>query len=265
MRLFFTIFPALALLLTGCTARIPEPVAYPYTQQKKSQAAGHWEVLARDVAGRINEQLVLTGNSDKSLFVEYTCGSDAVPCKPHETSPFNEAFRDLLITSLYNLRIPTRVEPDEETLAIDFKVQIVRHIARRPRTLQPGIITALSAGVAVLRNAPTSLLILASGGTLDMANTSMTHHGHYEVIITTSIAERGEYFFRSSDIYYINDPDFWHYMETFPDSGQIRFSSQTLQKQVEEKGKRPIPSVIPIPPPPAEKRSSTPESRKEKI
>ncbi len=260
---FFVVNYAL-LSLCGCAARIPEPVTYPYSQQRKSQAANHWNVLAKDVANRINEQLVLSGNADKSLYVEYNCGSDAVPCRENETSPFNEAFRDLLITNLYDLQIPTMVEADEEALNIDFKVQTIRHASRRIQTIQPGVITAISAGIAVLRDAPASLLLLASGTALDAVNTSFVQNGHYEIIITTSIANKGEYFFRSSDIYYINDPDFWHYMETFPDGGPISFSSTTLQQKNAAKKRRLIPRVVPIPPAP-ETETENPNTQQQEI
>ncbi len=253
------------MLLCSCNARIPEPITYPYSQQQKSQAAWHWNVLAKDVANRINEQLVLTGNFDKSLYVEYNCGSDAVPCKPNETSPFNEAFRDLLITNLYDLRVPTKVQPDEAAFTIEFKVQTVRHISRRVRTIHPGVLSVLSAGIAVLRNAPANLILMASGGALDAINTSYNPHGHYEIIITTSIADKGEYFFRSSDIYYINDPDFWHYMETFPDGGSLNFSSRTLQQKTEIKPQRIIPRVSPIPQSPTAKEFESVQPQKEEI
>ncbi len=188
MRLFyFFIYPSLCcvlLSLYGCNARIPEPIPYPYSQQQKSQAAWHWNVLAKDVANKINNQLVLSGNFDKALYVEYNCGSDMVPCKPNETSPFNEAFRDLLITNLYDLQIPTKVRPDETALNINFKVQIVRHSSRRIQTIEPGVISTISAGIAVLRNAPASLVLMASGGALDAINTSFVQNGHYEIIIT---------------------------------------------------------------------------------
>lgn len=265
MPIFYVLLLCSTLIPAGCTSRLPEPVAHPYTQQKKSQAAEHWGILAKDVADRINQQLVLTGNADKSLFVEYDCGSDAVPCKPNETSPFNEAFRDLLITSLYELRIPTKVSPSKEALNIEFKVQSVRHLAHRSRSMQPGVITALSAGVAVLRNAPTSLLIFGTGGALDVANSSFVKSGSYEVIITTSITDREEYFFRSSDIYYINDPDFWHYMENFPETKELSFSSKTLQKEMYNKKHGPIPTVKPIPPAPDQNLAQETEARKEKI
>ncbi|WP_153305535.1 hypothetical protein [Desulfosediminicola ganghwensis] len=31
-------------LITGCTARIPEATAYPYSQQMKIQAVHHWQI-----------------------------------------------------------------------------------------------------------------------------------------------------------------------------------------------------------------------------
>lgn len=251
MRIFIPLALMLATAtLSGCfQARIPEPATYPYTQQRKIQAAEHWEVLARDTASKINKQLVLNGYAQSPVFVEYNCGDDATPCKQNETSPFNEAFRDLLITSLWDYHIPVRVKPSEAALEIQFKVQIVRHDTHRIQTIQPGVITALSATVAVLRNAPESLVIMAAGAGADVANTTFTQHEHDEIIITTSMTEHGEYFFRSSDIYYINDPDFWHYLEVYPNGSHLNFSSRTLRQKIIDEDKPLIPNVVPVPPP----------------
>jgi hypothetical protein len=41
-------------------------------------------------------------------------------------------------------------------------------------------------------------------------------NGHYEVIITTSIINDNLYLMRKSDIYYINDTDFWQYQPSVP-------------------------------------------------
>ena len=51
-------------LITGCTARIPEPTAYPYSQQMKIQAVHHWQILAKDVADRVNNVLILNSHRD---------------------------------------------------------------------------------------------------------------------------------------------------------------------------------------------------------
>lgn len=218
--------PLLLILLvfSGCASTIPEPISYPYSQQHKMQASHHWEVLAADLANRINNQLVLTDNIYKAVFVKQTCGSEAAPCSQGETGSFNEAFRDLLITYLVDFGIPTRNEKSAESMDIDYKVQVVRHNAERRRSLQPGLLSSLSAAVVVLRDAPSELVTMAAGVAADVANTSLVVNGHYEVIITTSIVKKGKYLFRSSDIYYINDKDFWHYLDQMPTTRTIRLT-----------------------------------------
>ena len=219
----------LLCLTGGCAGTIPEPITYEYSQQQKMQASHHWEVLAADLANRINNQLIITDNIDKAVFVKETCGNEAVPCGPGETGSFNEAFRDLLITHLVDFGIPTRNEKAAEAMEIDYKVQVVRHNADRRRTLQPGLLTTLSAAIVVLRDAPTNLVIMATGIAADVANSSLVANGHYEVIITTSIVKKRQYLFRSSDIYYINDRDFWHYRNQMPKTRTIKLSGGEQQ------------------------------------
>jgi hypothetical protein len=182
-------------------------------------------LLAADLANRINNQLITTDNLDKAVFVKETCGDETISCQPDETSSFNEAFRDLLITNLFGYGVPTKSRADEKAIEVRYKVQIVRHNTNRARSLQPGILTGLSTAVAVLRNAPMELIILASGVAADVANTSLVSSGHYEVIITTSMITHDRYLFRASDIYYINDKDFYHYQENMPQTKTIRLSS----------------------------------------
>lgn len=213
-------------ILTSCSSRLPEPISYPYSQQQKMQASGHWEVLAQDLANRINNELILNDNIETAVYVKPTCGDETTPCKANETSTFNEAFRDLLITSLYDFGIPTRSKPTPESIEVLYKVQVVRHNTNRMRSLQPGILTALSAAVVVLRNAPSELVILATGLAADIANTNYTANEHYEVIITTSMVENGEYLFRASDIYYINDKDFYQYQQTHSKTTSITLKSK---------------------------------------
>jgi hypothetical protein len=215
------------LLIGGCSSRIPEPIAYPYTQQQKMQASHHWQVLAEDLAKRLNKELILSDNISKAVYVKETCGNESKPCDPSESSSFNEAFRDLLITNLVGFGIPTQQQKDEECLDILYKVQVVRHNSDRIRTLQPGILTSLSAAIVVLRNAPSELITLALGAAADVANSNMTVNGHYEIIITTSMLSSGKYIFRASDIYYINDKDFWHYQGNPVQAKTIQLTSST--------------------------------------
>jgi hypothetical protein len=240
----FILLP-LIFTLSCCTARIPEPIGYDYSQQHKMQASHHWEVLAGDLADRINNQLILSDNIQRPVFVKTTCGDESTPCDELQTSSFNEAFRDLLITGLVRYGVPTDSAPRTEAIQVQYKVQIVRHNGERVRTVQPGILTALSAAIVVLRDAPSNLLILATGALTDAANTNLVINGKYEVIITTSMVDGGRYLFRSSDIYYINDKDFLHYRENMPSASTVRLSSKAMRE--EPAWHRQSPPPLPVP------------------
>ena len=222
-----------ALLLNSCAGGIPEPIDYPHSKQQKMQASHHWEVLAKDLANRINNELIISDKIDATVFVKQTCGDESKPCEPHQTSSFNEAFRDLLITNLVDYGIPTRKHMTKDSIEVLYKVQIVQHNAARIRTPQPGIFTALSAAIVVLRNAPTEVLILATGALADVANANLTQNGHYEIIITTSMISDNKYLFRASDIYYINDKDFYHYRDTEEQTKTIQLSTSGQKHQTE--------------------------------
>lgn len=211
----------LICVITGCNARIPTPVGYEFNEQQKMQAAHHWNVLADDVADRINRELILNDLLDSAVFIKQTCGDEDVPCVPNETSPFNEAFRDLLITDLVNTGVPVQQKPDPDAITVHYKVQLVYHDANRMRTIRPGMITALATGVMVLRNAPSEVITIATAGLIDLANQNFVLTGHYEVIITTSMVKQDQYLFRTSDIYYINDRDSFHYQVTRPQTADI--------------------------------------------
>jgi hypothetical protein len=209
MRLLILSLISLSLVC-GCS-RIPEPAGFEYSSQSKMQAAHHWDVLAQDVADQVNKQLIKDGLLNTAVYVKGTCGKDDAPCKPNETSEFDEAFHDLLVTRLVHYGVPTNTQPGRGGITVNYKVQTVYHRADRARTFAPGVITALAAGVEVLRNAPSPALVIATAGAIDIANASYVEAGHYEIIITTSIVNANRYLFRSSSIYYINDEDYWQY------------------------------------------------------
>lgn len=217
---YLLLIAVFALLTTGCS-RLPEPVGYDYSVQQKMQAAYHWEVLATDVANRINKELIRNDFINTPVYVKETCGDENEPCKPRKTTPFNETFRDLLITQLVNLGIPTAATADTAALTIHYKAQLVYHTKDRLRTVRPGNITTLTAAITVLRHAPSELLAIGIAAALDLANASYVQSSHYEVVITTSMIEKEQYIFRHSDIYYINDQDFWHYLQDTEDATAI--------------------------------------------
>lgn len=209
---FTSLFIILVLAAAGCT-RIPQPASYAYSEQQKMQAVHHWDVLAWDVANQINNQLVHTDHIDTALFVKPTCSTDTFPCPPGKTTTFNESFHDLLKTRLYQFGIPTRHDPDTKAITVNYKVQVVYHRARRT-AIQPGTFTALTSAIIVLRAMSDKLQALGAAAAVDIYNSTSPMAGHYEVIITTSMVRNNKYLFRSSDVYYINDKDFWHYQNS---------------------------------------------------
>lgn len=219
------LFICAIVLLNSCTGGIPDPIDFPNSQQQKMQASHHWEILAKDLANRINNELIISDNIESTVFVKQTCGNESKPCEPHQTSSFNEAFRDLLITNLVDFGIPTRNQLQEDSIEIQYKVQIVHHKANRIRTFEPGVLTAISAAIVVLRNAPAEFLILTAGVMADLANANLTQNGHYEIIITTSMVSQNKYLFRASDIYYINDKDFYHYRDVTGQTKTIQLAT----------------------------------------
>ena len=113
----------LLLFFTSCS-RIPQPATYAFSEQQKMQAAHHWDVLASDVANQINNQLIINDYIDRAVYVKTTCGTDATPCKQQETTQFNEAFRDLLITRLVSFGVPTSIEKKATDIEVTTKCRL---------------------------------------------------------------------------------------------------------------------------------------------
>lgn len=65
----------------------------------------------------------------------------------------------------------------------------------------------------VLRNAPAEIIAIALAAGIDYAVSAYSMKSNYDIIITTSMVFNKKYLFRSSDIYYINDADFYHYQK----------------------------------------------------
>jgi hypothetical protein len=227
----FLLLAILTLSLICSCSRIPEPAGFEYSSQSKMQAAHHWDVLALDIADQINKELIKDDLLNTAVYVKKTCGEDDTPCKPNETSQFDEGFHDLLVTQLVRYGVPTSIEPEHEAITINYKVQMVYHNAKRIRALTPGLLTILTAAVEVLRNAPSEIVTVATAGAIDIASASFVNNGNYEIIITTSMVSMKKYLFRTSSIYYINDVDFWHYQTSNSKAKELRMTNSDYPTQ----------------------------------
>lgn len=205
-----TLICVLTLGCAGCS-RIPQPVTYDFSEQQKMQAAHHWDVLANDVANQINKTLLRYDYVSSPVFVRATCGTENTPCAAGETTQFNEGFRDLLITQLVRFSVPTSAVESPDAIIVNYKVQVVYHRDKRRAARPPGVLTALSTAVSVLRWSSIDIQAIGAGAALDLGYSATDDAGQYEIIITTSMISGSKYLFRTSDIYYINDLDFWQY------------------------------------------------------
>ncbi len=216
----------------GCYTQNPKPATYRYSTQQKMQAAYHWDVLAEDVAVQIAETLEKWGYLNQPVYVRPACGAPTRVCVPHYETPFGEGFHDLLLTQLVNYGLKVSVKPDG-ALIVTNKVQLVYHRSDRiARTSRPGLISAVSAlagtWAMVIRDAQLHGGSIAetaawagaglTGGILYDVTSGMFTKGmpHSEVLITTSIKDYDRYLMRKTDIYYINDADYWHYKSPPP-------------------------------------------------
>lgn len=223
-------------------SQTPKPATYDFSEQKKMQSAGHWDILAEDVAGQIRIMLEDRGYVTQPVYVQPPCGAPLGPCEVHFETPFGEGFYDLLLTHLVNQGLKVSAE-EYGSLIVTNKLQVIWHNEdRRTRALKPGMLTkiaALASGWAwVIRDAVDHVgwdggasaavagAAVTAAGIYDIASGTFAKGvPHSEVIITTSIRDFDRYLMRKSDIYYINDADYWHYkMAPPPQIVEIRGS-----------------------------------------
>lgn len=200
-RLIMCMALAALVLSAGCRSQIPMASTYPATEQQKMQAAHHWDVLAEDVAVRV--EAVLAERPDLE--------NVPLDVKMSGEGAFYDVFKELVTSRLVSRGIPVPAQ-DEGAMALFCKVQIVRHSSRIQRPL-PGLLTAIGAGIAVARDVTTEWVWgLAGAGLLaDVGVGYLAQASDVEVVITNSIVARNRYVMHTSDVYYINEPDAYQY------------------------------------------------------
>lgn len=213
----------LALGMGGCASQAPLPTTFPATTQARITSAGHWEIIANDIADQVSRRWRLDDPEERRLAVIPDGGGD---------SPFRRAFQDFLVTRLVNQGwvIAPQIE-GSVPLRLTYHTQVVAH-DQRLRHHPPGVVTALTGGLFVAHNiaqwSPTNQVMTAMGTALgmDMAGGYITLSTDHEVIITVSLQRRDRYLERYSNVYYLTEGE---------------------QRQYE----KPVGRVIPIVAPPA--------------
>lgn len=190
------------------SSQVPVPNAYPLSTQQKMQAVHHWGVLAEDVAGIFAERMA-------ELFPEQ---QDPIYVAPGGTTPFAKGFRELLITKLVERGLSVSTH-HKAPLVLVFETQLVKHSRRLIKT-HTGVYKALAPGFFVQRDTPLAGPENRIGETEFLVATSELNveAGEYtirlpatELMVNLSLMQKGEFIMRRSAVYYINDPEWWHY------------------------------------------------------
>lgn len=204
MRSILAIF-LMAAFLSGCSSQVPLAKNAPLSTQLKARSTHHWDILADDVA---RETFTLLEKEPKSGSALRGKAFFVVP-QPGPSS-FDKAFRDLLITRMVNRGLPV-VNRKGVGVDVQYETQVVRHNSFSYGHV-PGTLTALSAGVWVVRELAKGSASLVPGGFVVSALADWGL-GKYamttptELIVTTSIAVDSRYLYRKSSIYYIETDD----------------------------------------------------------
>jgi hypothetical protein len=210
---------AIALIFLCSCSNVPKPASYPLNYQQKMQAVHHWDVLADDVAKDVKLALQEKEKEDPTL------RGKQIYVEPHKASLFGEVFDNLLTTQLFKQEIGL-AKNESDSLKLKYETQVVEHRSKRHTSpLYPGAIlslTALGHGVykAFADNSDV-LGLFATAGAVEVINDIEFEWGvpHYEIVITTKLTKpngtkpNGSVIYCRSNIYYINDADFWHYSE----------------------------------------------------
>jgi len=116
---------AVSLLLVGCGgthSNIPSAKTYPENDQLKFQATHHWEVLSQKQADLI---LASIPSKVSDIYIKDT---------NVWSSPFEKAYRKLLISSLVAKGASVLTKPEKDTYQFSYNVQVVSRKKHGPDT-----------------------------------------------------------------------------------------------------------------------------------
>ena len=218
--LALNVFIAVLFVIGGCyyrpsgpakpvTSQVPVPNAFRLSTQQKMQAIQHWKLLAVDVAGLIKKKV-----EDSYLETQIP-----IYVAPSGITPFEKAFHDLLLTGLVEIGMDVSNQPNGN-LQLSFDIQVVTHHNKILKT-RAGVYKSLAPGFFVRRDTPLygpKRRTEEAGMHVQSAELN-AEAGEYtielpknEIMVTSSLMFGNKYILRNSSIYYINDPEWSHYV-----------------------------------------------------
>lgn len=213
--------------VVGCASPVPVAQNFPISYQKLAATAHHWDVVADDVV----EQTAAALESKEQLR-----GRGVYVLPAPQNTAFDNAFRNFMINQMVKRDLRVAVchadsatkggfVEEQPDVVVRYETQIIAHGDDLPN-YAPGRLTALAAGVAVLRNASHANLTrgqvnaagIVAGALADWGLGHVANPTRTELIVTTTIAEGNRYILRRNDIYYVPDADahlFFHLANSF--------------------------------------------------
>jgi len=220
-----TVLLCFLFFLEGC-ASVPMATKFHTGDQKKMQAAKHWDILANDIAKKI--KAVTVKNPELAAMSIYL--------ETDDRSPFGDAFRSMLKYNLFKQGL-TLTDNTYGSIHLKYESKLLHHNADRvagdyvtAEALGPGAVL-LGAGatlgiVAVSRAldystfaASQAALVggaagLGAAGLLEMAIASQyTSITNTEFIFSAEITYEQKIYDMYLDVYYINSEDAYQYVE----------------------------------------------------
>ena len=217
MKISYASLLILCLGLGACASQVPVATTYPVSFQRKMQAAEHWDILAADIANRLRDALLIGPYPATNTAARNAIALHVQP--PQYNSEFGVAFHNLLITHLLEQGFLVSENPTDGCYEVTYGIQVVTHKDRGFIRPTPGLFTALTGSVLVLRatgdNNPATAAMLGAVG-LDVATGFLTDTPNSEILVTTSVMNGPRYITRLRDIYYVSDNNVDQYIAQAP-------------------------------------------------
>jgi hypothetical protein len=159
-------------------------------------SASHWKILAVQTASELQQTL--------------PPGSKAVRLEEDDTSPFATGFNEFLAVELLHRGIS--VSPDVGDKVVKVKVEVVDHQSGPPKDPFAGTFLGVVSGLAVWLDEAQPLTVtadavlpiaIAGGGVIDAKRDLLPPATATEVIVSTSVYERGYRTAGKTDVFYI--------------------------------------------------------------
>jgi hypothetical protein len=198
----------------------PVPKLFPLTTQEKIQAVHHWDLIAGHTADLVK----------KGLESSYPRRVRGIYVSPSGITPFEKVFHALLITHLFEEGLSVCNDP-KDNLILSFDIELVKH-PTRVIGIDSEVYDSLGPGLVVRTGSPAPQARKDAGRDYRVSKTTRLSHevGDHlftlpenEIILTTSLTQNGSYMMRNSSIYYIDDPEWWQYVQ----KADVTYPTQT--------------------------------------